>query len=455
MTVSRTARIGLVVALVLTLVGAVVVVALGRNGAGRTDVIAFFDNSKGIYEGDNVMIRGVPVGKIDNIEPEPQRVKITFHVDEPYKVPADVNAVIISPTLVTARAIQLTPAYTGGPEMQSGAVIPQQRTAVPVEFDQLRDQLEKLTTALQPTAPGGVSPLGAFVSSAADTLHGEGANIRDMLVNLSQALSALGDHGHDLFGTVKNLSVLVSALHTSTDLLRQLNGNFASVTGLLANDYDEIGNAVKDLDVAVGDVATLVADNREPLGVASERLASISQALVDSLDDLKQTLHVAPTAFQNFANIYEPAQQALTGALSVNSFANPIDFLCGAIQSASRLNMEQSAKLCVQYLAPIVKNRQYNFPPIGLNPFSGPQARPNEVTFSEDWLRPLTEAGRIRDFYEGPLPDTGAHPDTPGSGGPPPAAPPAAVQTAFPAEATPTDPAAGLSGMMMPPGEGS
>ena len=47
----------------------------------------------------------------------------------------------------------------------------------------------------------------------------------------------------------------------------------------------------------------------------------------------------------------------------INNFANPISFLCGAIQAASRLGAEQSAKLCVQYLAPIIKNRQYNFLP--------------------------------------------------------------------------------------------
>ena len=59
-----------------------------------------------------------------------------------------------------------------------------------------------------------------------------------------------------------------------------------------------------------------------------------------------------------------------------------------AVQAASRLNAEQSAKLCVQYLAPIIKNRQYNFPPIGQNLFVDASARPNEVTYSEDWMRP-------------------------------------------------------------------
>jgi phospholipid/cholesterol/gamma-HCH transport system substrate-binding protein len=39
-------------------------------------------------------------------------------------------------------------------------------------------------------------------------------------------------------------------------------------------------------------------------------------------------------------------------------------------------------------LAPIIKNRQYNFPPLGINPFVGASARPNEITYSEDRLNP-------------------------------------------------------------------
>ncbi len=77
---------------------------------------------------------------------------------------------------------------------------------------------------------------------------------------------------------------------------------------------------------------------------------------------------MAPNTLQNYVNIYQPAQGAVSACLAVNNFANPISFLCGAIQAASRLGAEQSAKLCVQYLAPIIKNRQYNFPPLGAEP---------------------------------------------------------------------------------------
>ncbi|MDV3124471.1 MCE family protein [Mycobacterium sp. 21AC1] len=463
---SRIARILLAVVLVLVLVAGGVVVSRVATTASRTEMVAYFANSNGLFPGDEVWILGVPVGKVDNIEPQPDRAKIAFHVDGKYKVPADAKAVILSPSLVTSRAIQLTPVYTGGPEMQSGAVIGQDRTAVPMEFDDFRVQLERLAKTLQPTSPGGVSTLGAFVNTAADNLRGEGANIHDTIVKLAQAFSALGDHSTDLFSTVKSLSILVSALESSQDLMRQLNQNLASVTGLLADDPNEVGNAVDSLNGVVGDVQTFVADNRETIGTTGDKLSSVTTALYQSLDDLKQTLHIAPNAFQNFLNIYQPAQGALTGALALNNFSNPIQFLCGAVQAASRLGAEQSAKLCAQYLAPIIKNRQYNFPPIGENLFVGAQARPNEITYSEDWLRPdyIPPTPGAPSAAGGPLPPAGApftHYGEPAANPPvdapyvpvAPPPPPGPVDQSLPAPEQ-TNPADGLPGLMVPHGGG-
>jgi phospholipid/cholesterol/gamma-HCH transport system substrate-binding protein len=442
---SRNGRIGIAVALVLALIGGIVAVVGITNGVGRTTVVGYFANSTGIYNGDDVVILGVPIGKVEKIEPEPDRVKITFWYDDKYKAPADAKAVVLSPSLVTPRSIQLTPAYTGGPVMKAGAVIPQQRTAVPVEWDDFRQQLEKLTQVLQPTKPGGTSTLGAFVNTAADNLRGQGPDIRDTIIKLSEAISALGDHSDDLFSTLKNLSIFVSALHDSGDLLQHLNQNLAAVTNLLSDDPNEVGNAVRNLNDVVGDVQNFVADNEESLGTTSDKLASVTEAVNESLDDVKQLLHVAPTAFQNFLNIYQPAQSTLTGALAFNNFANPIQFLCAAIQAASRMGAKESSKLCVQYLAPIIKNRQYNYPPLGENLFVGAAARPNELTYSEDWLRP--------DYVPPPKPASSpANPAAP-TNAPPAGGSPLAAESPG-AQPAPTNPSAGLRGMMTPPGGG-
>lgn len=428
---TRLLRIATAITLVVTLVVAVTVVATPwwRN-VGKTTYVAYFANANGLYTGDEIRILGVAVGTVDRIEPQPDNTRVTFSVDSQYPVPADVRAAILSPSLVTARAIQLVPVYSGGPKLSAGEVIPQERTAVPVEWDDFRAQLEKLTASLQPVTPGGPSPVGEFINSAAANLRGEGDTARETVIKLSQALSALGDHSTDIFSTVRNLQLLVSALSSSSDLLAAFNQNLATVTTVLDNSPDEFASATEGLDAAVGDLRGFVAENRDGLGATFDRLSSITSALHQSEGDIKQVLHIAPTVFQNFMNIYQPAQSAVTGILAPVNFANTVQFICSAIQAASRKNWEQSSKLCVQYLAPIIKNRQYNFPPLGVNPFVGASARPNEITYSENWLNPNLPAAPAPASPPSPLPPLPAE----------------ATST----NATPTDPALGLPGLMVP-----
>jgi phospholipid/cholesterol/gamma-HCH transport system substrate-binding protein len=434
----RLTQIGTAISLLLILaVGISMMVTPWWKQVNRNTYVAYFPNTNGVYIGDEIRILGVAVGTIENIEPQPQSAKVTFTVDSEYPLPADVKAAVLSPSLVTSRAIQLVPVYSGGPKLADGGVIPLERTAVPVEWDDLRKQLEKLTDSLQPTTEGGTSPLGQFVNTSAANLRGEGDTARDTIIKLSQAVSALGDHSTDIFSTLRNLETFVSALTSSSDLLASFNKNLANITTVMTNTPNEWGQAIAGLDGAVNDLAPFVAENREAIGTTFDHLNEITTALNDSRRDIKQTLHVAPNVFQNFLNIYQPAQSAVTGILALSNFADTVASICGSIESDGRLGAKRSAKLCEQYLSPIIKNRQYNFLPIGLNPFVGAAARPNEITYSEDKLNPH-------------IPPPGA-PPAPADAPPPVSAqaqpgavppPPGAVRS--------TDPHAGLTGLMVP-----
>ena len=402
---------------------------------------AYFAEANGLFVGDEIRILGVAVGVVDKIEPQPTSSKVTFSVDKQYAIPADARAAILSPSLVTPRAIQLVPVYSGGPKLSPGASIPLNRTAVPVEWDDFRKQLEKLTEALQPTTPGGVNSVGEFINSAADNVRGRGDTARDTVIKLSEAISALGDHADDIFSTVRNLQLLVSALYSSTDLLASFNQDLASVTTLLTNTPNEVANAVQAVDGALADLRDFLAENREAIGVTFDRLTSITTALNDSRGDIKQILHVAPSVFQNFLNIYQPAQSAMTGILALNNFADIPQWICSAIEAASRARLNRVSKLCLQYLNPIIKNRIYNYIPAGINPFVGTQARPNEITYSEEWLRPGYTPPPPP---EGPPPAEGAQPA--------PAEQPAPTETPAPPPNTLTDATQVLQNLMLPVG---
>ena len=78
MTVSRTTRMALALILVAVLLGGLVLTWQSVSPSAKTRITAYFETSNGIFPGDNVRILGVPVGKIETIEPQPQRAKITF-----------------------------------------------------------------------------------------------------------------------------------------------------------------------------------------------------------------------------------------------------------------------------------------------------------------------------------------------------------------------------------------
>ena len=108
---SRGTLIALVTALVVALAVGLFVLWPGRS---THKVIGLFTTAVGLYPGDDVRIVGVPVGKIDSIEPRATDVKITMSVNDDVKVHADAQAILIAPNLVSARFIQLTPAFDAG-----------------------------------------------------------------------------------------------------------------------------------------------------------------------------------------------------------------------------------------------------------------------------------------------------------------------------------------------------
>ena len=79
------------------------------------------------------------------------------------KVPADAKALVIAPNLVSARFVQLAPAYTGGPVLADGAEIGLDRTAVPVEWDEVKEQLTAAERAARAAAGIMQGPLTEFV----------------------------------------------------------------------------------------------------------------------------------------------------------------------------------------------------------------------------------------------------------------------------------------------------
>lgn len=387
--VSRLALAAGVIVAILAVAGGFVGWQLYKKLTTNT-VVAYFPEALALYPGDKVQIMGVRVGTIDNIEPDGDKMKVTFHYENRYKVPADATASILNPSLVASRTIQLAPAYTGGPVMENNAVIGLDRTQVPVEWDDLRNQITDIVSQLGPTPQQPKGPFGDVVESFANGLAGKGNQINTTLNALSDAVTALNEGRGDFFAVAKSLALFVNALHQSDQQFVELNTNLAEFTNSFSNSDQEVATALKQIDGLLTTARKFVNDNGSVLAKDINNLADVTNAILqpEPRDGLETALHVFPNLGANFVNIYHPTHGALVAIPVVASFANPLQFICSSIQAGSRLGYQESAELCAQYLAPILDAIKFNYPPFGANLVSTAETLPKMVAYSENRLQP-------------------------------------------------------------------
>jgi virulence factor Mce-like protein len=381
------------VVLVVALVGGGFL-ALRALFFGPTTITAFFPTATAIYPGDDVRVSGVKVGTIDSIEPQGTQTKLTMKVDRGISVPADADAVIVAQNLVAARYVQLTPAYRStGPKMADHAVIPIERTAVPVEWDEVKRQLERLATDLGPTSDVSTTSVGRFIDSAANALNGNGDKLRQTLAELSGVGRILAEGSGNFVGIIKNLQVFVTALRDSNEQIVAFNDRLATLSSVLDGSKSDLDGALTNLSVAIGEVKRFVTGTRNQTVEQLQGLAQVTQTLVDVKDDLEQVLHVTPNAFANAYNIYDPDIGAVRGGFSIPNLASPMQFVCGMIGATQNTTAPETAKLCNQYLGPALRLLNLNYIPVPINPYLAKSATPENIIYADPKLAPGGEGG--------------------------------------------------------------
>jgi phospholipid/cholesterol/gamma-HCH transport system substrate-binding protein len=324
---------------------AAVVVLLAALGwtilrpAGQYRVTAYFTQTVGLYPGSDVRILGIAVGTITDVVPLGDRVRVDMLLDDQYAVPADAAAVVLAPSLVSDRYVQFAPVYDGGAKMKDGATVPLERTATPVELDQVYGALDTLSSALGPDGANKNGALSDLVNTGAANLQGNGTALNHTLTGFSKAVETLAKHRDDLFSSLDNLQVFTSALASIDAQVGQFNTNLAAVADQLAAERKDLAAAISLLSKALGDVAGFVRSNTALLSTNVNRLADVTLALVQQRTALAEVLDVAPAALGNLSHAYNPDYGTLdTRDNSVGS-TSPEVIVCQVLAATGRVTI--------------------------------------------------------------------------------------------------------------------
>ena len=336
----------------LAVVGLLVIAAVIalRPGADEKLITASFPRTVSIYEGSDVRVLGVGIGSVETVEPAGTTVKVTMRYDAEVKVPADVKAAVIAPSVVGDRFIQLTPAYTRGPVLEDGATLDADRTAVPLELDQIYESIDELAVGLGPDGANKEGALTRLLNSTSRNFGGQGEQFNETIRNLSRFTGTLDNNKDALFETAAEVERFVSALAENDQTVRDFNDSLASASGVLEGERDDLAAALRNLGIAMEQVSSFVRENEEALSQNVRGLVQVSDVLVKQRAALEETLESAPTALANLYHTYNLRHGTLdTRANMGESFTqietNPAGFLCSLTTT-----VDPDEALCEQFV---------------------------------------------------------------------------------------------------------
>jgi phospholipid/cholesterol/gamma-HCH transport system substrate-binding protein len=290
---------------------------------GGKHITAYFSSAVGLYVGSTVRVLGVPIGVVDEVVPAGRQVRAELSVDADRAIPADVSAVVVAPSLVSDRFVQLAPVYTKGPKMQSGAVIPVERTITPVELDDLYKSLNQLSTALGPDGANSKGEFSRLLDVMAANTKGNGALIGETIKQFAEASKTLAASKDQLFGTVEGLQQFTTMLARNDQSVVDFTRQLRDVSASLAAERGDLGGALAELAAALDQVRGFIRDNRDALKSNVDKLTGITKVLVDQRASLAEALDVAPNALINLNNAIDPATGRLEGRPNILEFYPP------------------------------------------------------------------------------------------------------------------------------------
>lgn len=321
---SRTVKL-LVGALALTFAAtAVLAVGLLRGGdQGPVRVTAHFEDAVGLYAGNAVSVLGMQVGEVTSVVPKNDFVEVKMEIDPDVAIPADVQAVTVSTSILTDRHVELTPPYKSGPTLADQDVLSLPRTRTPVEFDRTLAMADKLARSLSGDE-AGQGPLADLVAIGARIASGSGEDVKSALDQLSQALRLSSDNGtatrENIQTIADSLSVLTESAAANDTAIRDFGSQIRQLSQIVADQNLGSGDAGAQLNQILDQAATLLENNRGRLKPALTDVETLTRTMADSKRELSETLNLLPMVG---TNVYTAIDQSF-GAMRVHAHVDKI-----------------------------------------------------------------------------------------------------------------------------------
>ncbi|MGV9567596.1 MCE family protein [Streptomyces sp. NPDC003480] len=292
--ITRTVRAQLLAFATVTALG---VSYVGARYTGLVDdvlhrgytVRADFAESGGVFPGAEVTYRGVPVGRVGDLQLTGSGVSVALKIEDGApRIPADTLAVVADRSAVGEQYVDLQPRRSGGPYLTDGSPIPRSSTRTPLPVTDLVLSLDRLVNSV------GKDDLRVTVDELGKAFAGTGPNL-SRLVDSGNALveSASGS----LPQTVSLIEDSRKVLKTQADqgsAIKSFSRDLATLTEQLKSSDGDLRRLIGNTAPAAQQLDSLLKSTRPHVPVLLANLVSGGQITLARLPGVEQALVTLP-----------------------------------------------------------------------------------------------------------------------------------------------------------------
>jgi len=288
--------------MIIGVVGIGLMVAIVVLGLGFKHLIvdsgksysAYFADAGALHSGAKVQVSGAEVGEVSGVELDGSKARVTFSVSDSIRLGDRTEAAIKSDTLLGTKIVEVSPRGDG----QLSQTIPLERTRSPYQLpealgdltstisnlntDQLSQSLATLSQTFQNTPPdlkAAVEGLGRF----SQTLNNRDQQLRSLLINANKATSVLAKRTDQVVNLIDDANALLAQLLTESSALDSISGHLSQLSqqlsGLVAENRQQLKPALEKLD----GVLTIVDDRKDKVQQSIKLLNSYALSLGESV----------------------------------------------------------------------------------------------------------------------------------------------------------------------------
>jgi len=257
---------------------------------GRLTVTMELPAAGGLYRFANVTYRGVQIGKVKSVALTENGAEAVLSLNTSPKIPADLEANVLSVSAVGEQYVDLRPRTDSGPYLEDGSRITASNTTIPQQVGPMLDQLSTLVDSI----PG--DRISDLLDETFKAFNGAGPDFGSLLdsgATLSEQLNSVSDKSRAL---IDDSGPLLDSQAETADSIRTWARSLEGVSAQLVQNDPQIRALLQRGPGFASEVSALLNQIKPTLPVLLANLTTLGQILVTYNPSLEQLLVVFPNA---------------------------------------------------------------------------------------------------------------------------------------------------------------